>query len=116
MELASDIIFCGRRLVVRGFDPMSVLPQRVYLEDPRTGERVVELYRILRPDRLPVGARIVTNYRPQNLEVGETGEAAFPRLCLPDDCDGRSDGSEAFEGECCGVRDSDAAVRDGLPE
>lgn len=60
MKLASEIIFCGRRLVVRGFDPMSVHQPRVYLEDPKTGELVVEFLSILRPSRLPLRTRTST--------------------------------------------------------
>jgi len=41
MELGDIVIYRGRRLVVRGFDPMSVVDPRAQLEDPETGERLV---------------------------------------------------------------------------
>jgi hypothetical protein len=44
MERNDIIVFEGRRYLVVGFDPMSVRPRRVYLEDVRTREARECLY------------------------------------------------------------------------
>jgi hypothetical protein len=40
MELNDIVVHNGRRLILVGFDPMSVKPQRAYLRDLKTGEEL----------------------------------------------------------------------------
>ena len=41
MKLGERFVFDGRTVVVRGVDPVSVRPGRVYLEDVQSGEELV---------------------------------------------------------------------------
>jgi hypothetical protein len=43
MRLGDRILVNGRVFIVRGVDPISVAVPRVYLEDAKTGEMVVDL-------------------------------------------------------------------------
>ena len=38
MKIGSDVIYKGRRYVLRGLEPMSVPDRRAELEDPESGE------------------------------------------------------------------------------
>jgi hypothetical protein len=38
MEIGCDVIYNGKRFVLRGFDPMSVPDRRAEVEDPESGE------------------------------------------------------------------------------
>jgi hypothetical protein len=40
MEIGDNVMYLGRRYVLRGLDPMSVDERRALLEDALTGERI----------------------------------------------------------------------------
>jgi hypothetical protein len=41
MNIGDLVIWRGRTYRLRGFDPMSMVERKAYLEDPESGERVV---------------------------------------------------------------------------
>lgn len=43
MKIGDKVTYQGRLYVLRGFDPVSVSPRHVYLEETESGETVVVL-------------------------------------------------------------------------
>jgi hypothetical protein len=49
MKLDDIVLYAGRRYRLRGFDPVSVIPRRAYLEDVTTGAMKEVVWEEIKP-------------------------------------------------------------------
>ena len=64
MQIGDTLTHCGRRYVVRGFDPEGVLPRMIYLEDLAKGTHRIVPFEQLRPSSSRSATRLRLVKRP----------------------------------------------------